>query len=418
MEQKPTLKYKNLAMNTQRDLLATWYGKLATAEETKLPIAYMLVPGSVSELVRLMGFEIVFPEINALQCGMKKTAGKMILKAEDLGYSSDVCGYVKNEVGLFLTDRESPTGKLPAPDLLVCNYVGCTTFVKWFEALASYYEVPLFMLDAPYIRGDGITLHQRDYFVQQLRDLADLCGSISGAKYDEDKLKEMLRYSKEAEDLWVKILHSAKHVPTPIDSYFEAVFFMSPVFLMRGMPETVEFYKNAWLEVEERMQLGIGPLPEEKVRAVIEGPPAWPHFRAFWDLFKKWGVVSVASTYSKVGGLFDLGFRHDPDHPLESIAEYCMGCYTNISLPKRAKLLKQYLEEYSADCLVIHSVKSCRSFSMGQADMREYFMHEVNVPTLQIESDLADPRYFQRAQLMNRIDAFFESLEHRRLTAV
>ena len=30
-------------------------------------------------------------------------------------------------------------------------------------------------------------------------------------------------------------------------------------------------------------------------------------------------------------------------------------------------------------------------------------------------SDLADPRYFQAAQLRNRIDAFFESLEHKRL---
>jgi hypothetical protein len=35
-----------------------------------------------------------------------------------------------------------------------------------------------------------------------------------------------------------------------------------------------------------------------------------------------------------------------------------------------------------------------------------------------IESDLADPRYFQEAQLRNRIDAFFESLTQRRLTGV
>jgi hypothetical protein len=37
------------------------------------------------------------------------------------------------------------------------------------------------------------------------------------------------------------------------------------------------------------------------------------------------------------------------------------------------------------------------------------------VPTLLIESDLEDPRYFSEAQLRNRVDAFFESLEHKKL---
>jgi benzoyl-CoA reductase/2-hydroxyglutaryl-CoA dehydratase subunit BcrC/BadD/HgdB len=47
--------------------------------------------------------------------------------------------------------------------------------------------------------------------------------------------------------------------------------------------------------------------------------------------------------------------------------------------------------------------------------MREYFTKELNVPTLLIESDLEDPRYFSEAQLRNRIDAFFESLEHKKM---
>jgi benzoyl-CoA reductase/2-hydroxyglutaryl-CoA dehydratase subunit BcrC/BadD/HgdB len=47
--------------------------------------------------------------------------------------------------------------------------------------------------------------------------------------------------------------------------------------------------------------------------------------------------------------------------------------------------------------------------------MREYFTKELGVPTLLIESDLEDPRYFSEAQLRNRIDAFFEALEHRKL---
>jgi hypothetical protein len=48
--------------------------------------------------------------------------------------------------------------------------------------------------------------------------------------------------------------------------------------------------------------------------------------------------------------------------------------------------------------------------------MREHFTKDLDVPTLLVESDIEDPRYFSEAQLKNRIDAFFESLEHRKMT--
>jgi benzoyl-CoA reductase subunit B len=87
---------------------------------------------------------------------------------------------------------------------------------------------------------------------------------------------------------------------------------------------------------------------------------------------------------------------------------------TNRNFLQRYQQLKDYVDDWGADALVIHSVKSCRLFSAGQGDMREYFTKQLGVPTLLIESDLEDPRYFSEAQLRNRVDAFFESLEHQR----
>jgi len=49
--------------------------------------------------------------------------------------------------------------------------------------------------------------------------------------------------------------------------------------------------------------------------------------------------------------------------------------------------------------------------------MRDYFTRELGVPTLMVESDLEDPRYYAEAQIKNRIDAFFESLEHKKVVA-
>jgi len=413
MTAKP--EFRDAAKEMQKEMLARYYGALSTANEDRRPVAYLFIPGNVVELTTATGFLPVYPEINALQCGIKKVAGDLILAAEDKGYSSDVCGYVKNDIGLMLKDRQHPWGQIPKPDLLVCNYSGCNTFIKWFEALSEFYGARLYLLDIPYVRGDRASPSDIDYVVAQLRELTEVCSSVSGVPFREERLREILEQTRRAEDLWAEILELATRRPTPFDSYFEAVFYMAPINILRGSPECVEYYRLLLEEMRHRADEGVGPVAEEKFRVVFEGPPPWPHFRAFWELFKKWGVSAVASTYSKVGGLYDQGVRHDPDRPLESIAEYTINCYTNWNWRMRSDLLKRYVEHYKADALVIHSVKSCRSFSVGQADLREQFMHEYHVPTLMVESDLADPRYFQEAQLRNRIDAFFESLQHQRM---
>ena len=40
----------------------------------------------------------------------------------------------------------------------------------------------------------------------------------------------------------------------------------------------------------------------------------------------------------------------------------------------------------------------------------------MDYPALYIESDHQDPRYYAEAQIKNRVDAFFEALEHRKAT--
>ena len=83
-------------------------------------------------------------------------------------------------------------------------------------------------------------------------------------------------------------------------------------------------------------------------------------------MFADEGAVVVASSYTKVGGVYDNGFRHDPARPLETLADYCMGCYTNLNLPSRVQMLEDYVNDYHADGFLINSVKSCNSFSAGQ----------------------------------------------------
>lgn len=402
----------------QKEMMGRYFERLTRcAEKGEGKAAYMLISGNPVELVQAFDMVPVYPEINALQLAVKKVALPFILKAEEVGYSMDNCAYVKADVGMFLGDRKTPFATIPPPTLILCNYVGCNVYLQWFEHLAEYSEGKLYNLDIPFMRDPSGKPSQEDitYVVKQLEEVIELCERLTGKKFDYAKLQRIVALSGETGELWAKIKALTQRVPTPYDAYFDSVTMMAPLYCLRGTEDGLRFFEAAYKEMEEKVQLGMGPLPEERFRFVIEGPPPWPYLRAFRDLFAKWGAVAVASTYSTVGGLWEFGFKHDSNRPLESIAEHMLEWnLTNRSFLQRYDQIHRYVKEWSADALVIHSVKSCRLFSAGQGDMREYFTKERGVPTLLIESDIEDPRYFSEAQMKNRIDAFFESLEHKK----
>jgi benzoyl-CoA reductase subunit B len=420
---RPVEVVKERSMVLQKEMIGRHYDALAEAREKGRKVVYTFVPGNLTELIRSFDMLPLLPEINALQSGMRKLSGEYIAEAEKHGHSEDVCTYVKCDIGMLKKGNVGPTGKpLPPPDLLLLSYTGCFTFMKWFELLRQEYDCPVAMLHVPYQADGHIHSHHRDYILEQLRsEVIPKFEQVTGRRYDEDRLREMMRLSARAEDDLVWVLESAKHVPSPIDAYFGGVYYIGPMFTaFRGTPEGVEYYRILREEISERMRLNLGPiLPEgqlgkEKYRLVVEGPPNWTSFREFWKMFYEEGAVVVASSYTKVGGLYDRGFRHDPSRPLESLAEYCQGCYTNLGLPTRVDLLERYIRDYRADGFLINSVKSCNSFSVGQLLMLRQLEERTGVPGGFIESDLVDPRYFSAANIKNRIESYLQMLEQKR----
>ncbi len=408
----------------QKQMLAHHFDRLAHAPETGEKSAYTFVPGNLTEL--LLSFDLlpVLPEINALQSAMRGKSRQYIQTAEKLGHSEDVCTYVKCDVGMMKSGNIGPTGqRLPDPSVLLLSYTGCFTFMKWFEILREEYDSPVVMLHVPYQSDGVITEEMRDYVVTQLRDtVIPTLEKVSGKAYDEDRLKELLARSAQAEDDLVWVFESAKNRPSPIDAYFGGVYYIGPIFsAFRGTQDAVDYYRLLRQEVQARIDEGLGPvtpggtLTEERYRVVVEGPPNWTSFRDFWKMFSDEGAVVVASTYVKVGGVYDFGFRHDPDRPLETLAEYCLGCYTNHNLPNRVSMLSRHVQDYHADGFLINSIKSCNSFSAGQLMILREVEKRTGRPGGFIESDLVDPRYFSHANIKTRLESYFQMLEQKRV---
>lgn len=418
MAQAPVSEYRGSIHQQQKELMTEWYERLDhAADGGNPPTVSMMISGNCVELLEGFGAVPIYPEVNALQLAIRHQSLDPILAAEDIGYAADNCAYVKADIGCMLKGITPTGGRIPKPTLVLCNFVGCNTYVKWFEHVAAFTGAPLYVLDVPFLRGEQPTAADIEYVVRQLKEVVERLETLTGRKFDFERFRQAVDYSRQTEELWSKIKHLSQNQPAPFDAYFDAITLMGPLYVYRATQQGVEFFRSAYEELQHKVDQHEGVYDQEKFRIVVEGPPPYPYFRAFRDMFAKWKACAVASTYSTVGGLWEFGFRHDPARPFESVAMHMLAHnVTNRNYLQRYDQIRRYVQEWKADGVIIHFVKSCRLFSAGQGDMRDFFTRQLGVPTLYIESDLEDPRYFAEAQTKNRIDAFFESLEHAKHT--
>lgn len=415
------------ARSAGQDLVKQWLANLNTAPERGQRVAYVFVMGNAIEILRSFGFELVFPEINSLQTGVRKAAPDFLAKAEDFGFSPDVCSYVKADVGLMLSQMMHPSGvRIPKPDLAIASSL-CNVYIKWAEIWERNFGTPAFVLDIPGKRYaswqplPGTTQYAADkrWVEGQLQDLITTCERITGTKFNPDRLAEVESYVNEMVRLWVEILKLNQHKPAPYNSMLDGLTYIGVLNAWRGTREGVEYMRLLRDEVAAKAARGEGRVQNERFRLIFSGTPCYVNLRRLVEIFEAHGGVFAASDYLTyaAGGLDSSGLFYDTERPLESLAEVTtMASQLGLSNHFFSHhTLAQQVKDYGADGIVYHGIKSCRTVATSMADNREYVTKRYGLPTLYIESDLIDPRYWSDAQIKNRVDAFFEVLEQRTL---
>ena len=406
-------------------LFRQWYQDLDRVAQQGGKAAYVFVMGSMAEVLRVFDLPTVFPEINSLQTAVRRVADEYLNYAEDYGYSPDICGYVKADVALQLQGGQHPMGRIPKPALAVLTNA-CNTYIKWGEFWERMFHIPTFTLDIPGTRaagtqtwpGDPQFEADRRYVQAQIRELIELCEEISGKSFDIDRLREILGHANEMIRGWRRALELNRSVPAVFNALTDGTIYLGVANAFRGTPEGGRYFTELVEEMEYKVANGIGTIGEEKHRLIFVGVPCYPIFRRFNELFSEWGGVFVASTYLWfASGGINLGFEYDLDRPLASLAEGTLISVRDAmdSMFYQDKALIKMAQDYKADGVVYHPIKSCRTVSTGLADNRRALMKAADIPSLFIESDMMDKRVVSEAQLKNRIDAFFEGLNSRKL---
>ncbi len=405
-------------------LIKGWYASLQGANERKEPVANIFVMGNALEILRAFDFHLVFPEINSLQTGVRKVSEEYLRISEDYGMSPDVCSYVKADVGLLLKDMQHPSGKIPKPDIAVSSNM-CSTFIKWAEIWERWMKTPTFVLDLPGQRAAGWEVrpgderHRTDsrWIEAQFRDLIARCEKITGKRFDMGRLAEVEERTNTMVRHWNNVMALNRHTPSPYNAMLDGLTFIGIMNVYRGTAEGVEYMRRLEEHLRGKVARGEGRISGEKFRLIFSGTPCYVSMRRLIELFEVWGGTFVYSDYLTfaAGGLDATGLFYDTSRPLESLAEVtAIAAHRGLSHQFFShEQLAQQVKDYAADGVVFHGIKSCRFVSSGMADTREYIARTLGVPSLYIESDLIDARYWSDAQIKNRVDAFFEALQQR-----
>ncbi len=368
------------------------------------PVAWV-TSGAPVEILKALDFYVLYPENHAALCGARKVSLDISLEAEKKGYSLDICSYARTDIGSVLS-KKTPVGKLPKPDiLLTCTNI-CQTVLFWYRVLAEYFNVPLIVIDTPFVYTKA-SKHQIEYVQKQLENSIEISEKAAKRKLEFKKLKEVVRLSKEASSLWLEIMEKGKNIPAPI-SVFDQFIHMAPIVEKRGDAETVDFYSLMLKEIEERIKNGVGAVLNEKKRLLWDNLPIWHKLRFLSEFSAERGVSVVASTYTNAWG--ELAPMIDFERPIESMAKTYIYPILNRSAGYKLEVMERMIKDYKLDGAILHSDRSCKPYSMGQVDQRNRLVKELSKPALLLEADHNDPRAYADEQVKTRLNAFFELL--------
>jgi benzoyl-CoA reductase/2-hydroxyglutaryl-CoA dehydratase subunit BcrC/BadD/HgdB len=387
---------------TYNEIMGRYYlERIALAGEK--PVAFV-TSGAPVEVLEALDVLTIFPENYGALCGARKVSVDLCEIAESQGYPTDICSYAKSHVAASWSPELAPLGGLPRPDLLVCCTNICGTVLKWYQVLADYFDCPLFVLDVPSQRQSEPDEHVIAYIKSQIEDYIAWAEDQVGKNLDYDRFVNTLELSREAIRLWTEIRELGMHRPSPLNAP-ELFLAMAPVVVLRGTEAAVEFYRLMKAETLERIATGVAAVPGERIRLLWDNIAIWYRLFRFFRMFAEEGACFVADTYTNAWSI-DLTV----EEPVMGLARAYAAPFINLDLSTRARIVNRLARRFAVDGMVMHANRSCKPFSLTQADLSNALRKETGLPTLIFEADMTDSRLYNEGIIKERAAAFIEML--------
>jgi benzoyl-CoA reductase/2-hydroxyglutaryl-CoA dehydratase subunit BcrC/BadD/HgdB len=395
------------ASKKMRDVMGKYFADLEHGKSEGKKTAWCTSVGP-AELLRALGFNVYFPENHGAMLGASRMATDLIPAANTRGYSPDICSYLTSDIGSYL-QGSSPLQKMklsgpPKADLLVYNTNQCRDVKDWFEFYAREWNVPCLGVHTPRAT-DMVDMPLVDFVARQIEALVEPAEKVAGHKLDIDRLREVVGLSRQTTLLWKAVLEAAAAVPSPI-SFFDGTIQMGPAVVMRGLPETNEYYEVLVAELKERIRNKVAAVEGERLRIYWEGMPVWGKLSPLSNLFMELRTAVVASTYCN-SWIFEA---LDPADPFRSMARAYSSIFICRSEDEKEEYIERMVQLYKIDGILYHDAKTCPNNSNCRYGLPQRLQQKLGLPFLVINGDLNDLRMYSEEQTRTNIEAFVEQL--------
>ena len=361
----------------------------------------------------LLAFDVWpgFPESSACTAGMCEITQPLIEHAESLGYSRDLCAYMKTSIGAFEKGYPYDFGGSPVADFYCGTNGVCDTHAKWFENEARKHGRPYFAMDVPCVVSGSDEARwaiDSDYIVAQLYDLIDFLEEQTGRRFNEERFMRIVNKSQEINRLYLEFFEYRKRIPAAEYFVFMRVF-MFPVFAQWNQEAALKYYQK----ILDKMKKRYAQPPEkigqpETYRLMWEGITLWYGSDFYKELARK-GAQVVYELYTE-----SSAFRRKKTATLEETFRQMAREFTSatyiLDQERRIPFMEQKIKDYSIDGVILHANMSCRPSAAGLQDVKVELEKRTKKPVLILTCDMIDPRVFSEGQVRTRIDAFIEMM--------
>jgi benzoyl-CoA reductase/2-hydroxyglutaryl-CoA dehydratase subunit BcrC/BadD/HgdB len=319
---------------------------------------------------------------------------------EHAGIPPEVCMIDKSMVGLMTRDE------LPHPDFVLGSSSPCDSIVVAYQIYQKFLPAPFFILDAPYF-GDERDI---DYYTNQMKEAIKFIEEQTGKKMDYDRLKEIVEEDNRAFEYLLEANELRKAVPCPQSGRLLFLTNFLRKFLA-GSPKATAIFKKVRDDAKEKVEKGMGAVPEEANRVV------WFHIPTFFDLsILEW----MENEFKAVIAMDMISYlpiepidTSTPDSIIRGLAIKSLN--TPMLRQFRGPIefytddLTQVCEDYKADSVIFAGHLGCKH-AWGFSGLVRETCKDLGIPILIFDLDCFDPTVTPSSIIKEKMAEFFKTL--------
>jgi benzoyl-CoA reductase/2-hydroxyglutaryl-CoA dehydratase subunit BcrC/BadD/HgdB len=319
---------------------------------------------------------------------------QIMSRAEEEGYSTDLCSYHRIAVGCQLL------GYMPRADILLSSSYFCDGKSRTNQLLAHYHGKEAISLDVP----NRIDKGSINYVIDQLKFITHRIEEVTGQKLDPERLHESIKASNRAREAYGRLAEIQKRKPFPWNGN---VAINLSIFgsLMAGKPIQAQLYQDLVDECQRKLESGKA-LPERFRVLWLAWFPVQP--TVINEIFRKNGVSIVMGELERV--YWD---EMDEQRPWEGLALKSLKNPYVGPIEQRLAGIEKIIEEYDIDGVVHFSTDACRHSCAAHRQIADA-LQKKDVPFMVLEGDMSDKRKYSEDRTRFLLESFIDVMAGRK----